>query len=280
MLRALAILPLPVLYAVCGVLASLARLCGWRRRYVRDGVARCLPDASDAERRRVAKDFYRYLGELVAESVHGFRITERDLVERLRFENAEIVEEELSAGRKVLLLTAHLCNWEWLVQRCSTVFGVPLSAAYKPATRERVNRELTGLRSRFGTTMVPAKQVVNYLVAHRKSVRLMALVADQSPAAGRDQQHWVKFFGTDTDFFAGPGWISARMGFVPIFIAMRRERRGHYVARFVPLGAADRDHPERTLEAYVRAVEEAVRAQPSQYFWAYNRWKRTRRVYD
>src|SRR5512135_3607254 len=119
MLRVLAILPLPVLYAVFGVLAFLARLCGWRRRYVRDGIARCLPNASDAEREQVARDFYRYLGELVAESVHGFRITERDLVERLRFENADVVEAELRAGRKVLLLTAHLCNWEWLVQRCS-----------------------------------------------------------------------------------------------------------------------------------------------------------------
>lgn len=279
MLRFLAILPLPVLYAACGALASLARVVGWRRRYVRNGIARCMPDATEAERRRVAADFYRYLGELVAESVHGCRIDEADLVERLRFENAEVVERALAEGRKVLLLTAHLCNWEWLVLRCSTVFGVPLSAAYKPTRRERLNRELTAMRSRLGTTMVPAKQVVNYLAANRRRVRLMALVADQSPAAGREQQHWINFFGTETDFFAGPGWISARMGFEPIFIAMRREGRGRYVARFVPLGSADRAHPERTLEAYVRAVEDAVRAQPAQYFWAYNRWKRKRRVY-
>jgi lauroyl/myristoyl acyltransferase len=46
------------------------------------------------------------------------------------------------------------------------------------------------------------------------------------------------------------------------------------------LPPGERAHPERALEAYVRAVEEAVRAQPAQYFWAYNRWKRTRRVYD
>ncbi len=281
MLRFLSLLPLPVLYAVFGAAAFLARIVGWRRGYVRSGLARCLPDATQAGRDRIAADFYAYLGELVAESVHGVRIPQDDLVERLRFENAEVVEEGLRGGKRVLLLASHHCNWEWLLLRCSTAFGVPLVAAYKPASRERADVELTAMRSRFGATMVPAKQVVNHLIAQRGNAKLLALVADQSPAPGNEQQSWLSFFGTETAFFAGPGWISARMGYQPIYIDMRREGRGRYVARFVPLLApGERADPERTLVAYVRAVEASVRARPAQYFWAYNRWKRTRRVYD
>ncbi len=281
MLKFLAILPLPVLYLVFGAAAFLARIVGWRRAFVRSGLARCLPEATEPERARIAGEFYSYLGELVAESVHGMRISQEDLVSRLRFENAELVEESLRGGKRVLLLAAHHCNWEWLVLRCSTAFGVPLVAAFKPAGSERANRELTELRSRFGAVMVAAKQVVNHLIAQRGAVKLLALVADQSPAAKSEQQQWVNFFGTETGFFAGPGWISARMGYQPIFIEMRRESRGHYVARFVPLLAAgERADPLRSLEAYVRAVESAVRKQPARYFWAYNRWKRTRGVYD
>ncbi len=280
MLRFLSILPLPALYAVFGAATFVARIVGWRRGFVDSGLGRCLPDSTDAERGRVATQFYSYLGELVAESVHGMRISQDDLVRRLRFENAEVVEETLRDGKRVLLLTSHHCNWEWLVLRCSTAFGVPLVAAFKPASRERADRELTALRSRFGAVMVAAKQVVNHIIAQRGAVKLLALVADQSPAAKSEQQQWVKFFGTETGFFAGPGWISARMGFRPIFIEMRRESRGHYVARFVPLLApGERADPQQTLEAYVRAVESAVRKQPARYFWAYNRWKRTRGVY-
>ncbi len=281
MLRFLSILPLPVLYLVFGAAAFLARIFGWRRGFVASGIKRCLPDATEAERGRVAADFYTYLGELVAESVHGMRIPQDDLVKRLSFENAEFVEESLRGGKRVLLLAAHHCNWEWLVLRCSTAFGVPLVAAFKPASRERANLELTAMRSRFGAVMVAAKQVVNHLIAQRGAVKLLALVADQSPAAKSEQQQWASFFGTETAFFAGPGWISARMGYQPIFIEMRRESRGHYVARFVPLLApGERADPQQTLEAYVRAVESAVRKQPARYFWAYNRWKRTRGVYD
>jgi KDO2-lipid IV(A) lauroyltransferase len=280
-LRALSLLPLPLLYAVSGALAFLARVFGWRKKLVRDGLARCLPDTIDDERRRIARDFYRYLGELVAEAVHGAHIDPASLADRLRFENPDAVEDILKGGKRVVLLAAHHCNWEWLLLRCSTAFGVPLVAAYKPASRERANRALSAVRSRFGATMVPAKQIVQHLLEQRGGVKLLALVADQSPAAVSEQQSWLPFFGRETAFFRGPGWIGAKMGYQPFFIAMRRESRGRYVARFVPLVApGERADPDAIVQAYVRALETQVRAHPAQYFWAYNRWKRARRLYD
>ena len=281
MIRALALLPLPLLYAVCGGLAFLARVFRWRAGLVRDGLARCLPEASEAERRAIAADFYGYLGELVAETLHGARIAPAALSDRLRFENPEVVEQVLAGGKRVMLLAAHHCNWEWLLLRCSTAFGAPLVAAYKPASREAANRALTEVRSRFGATMVEAKQVVQHLLAQRGAVKLLALVADQSPAASSEQQAWLPFFGEETAFFRGPGWIGAKMGFQPFFVAMRRESRGHYVVRLVPLLAAgERADPDRIIESYVRVVEAQARSHPAQYFWAYNRWKRARRLYD
>jgi KDO2-lipid IV(A) lauroyltransferase len=278
--RALALLPLPVLYAVCGAMAFIARLAGWRARFVREGIARCLPEASEAERRRVAAGFYSYLGELVAEAIHGARIDETDLAGRLRFENPETVEEVLRSGKRVMLLAAHHCNWEWLLLRCSTSFGTPLVAAYKPASREAANRALTALRSRLGATMLPAKEIVQYLLGQRGGVKLLALVADQSPAASSEKSQWLPFFGEETAFFRGPGWIGAKMGYQPFFVAMHRESRGHYAVRFVPLpGPAERASADRIVEAYVRAVETQARQYPEQYFWAYNRWKRTRGLY-
>jgi KDO2-lipid IV(A) lauroyltransferase len=279
--RAFSLLPLSVLYAVCAVLALLARVFRWRAGFVRDGLARCLPDTPEAERRHVAADFYRYLGELVAESVHGSRIDGEDLAGRLRFENAEIVEEVLASGKRVMLLAAHHCNWEWLLLRCSKAFGAPLTAAYKPVSREPADRALVAMRSRFGATLVPAKRIVQHLIEQRGSVKLLALVADQSPPASSDQQSWRPFFGEETAFFRGPGWIGAKMGFQPVFVAMRREGRGRYVVRFVPLlGSGERPDADGIISAYVQAVEAHAREHPAQYFWAYNRWKRARRLYD
>ena len=281
MLRLLALLPLPVLNAVLVPVGWLLWRIGWRAEFVREGLERCLPERDAAARRRIARDFYLWLGRLVAEVVHGARIAPAELAGRLRFEDDESVRAALASGRRVLLLTGHHCNWEWLLLRFSSAFGEPLVAAYKPASRAAADRWLRDLRSRCGATLVPARELVQHLLERRGAVRLLAMVADQSPSAKNEQQVWLPFLGQDTAFFQGPGWIAAKMGYLPVFIALRPEGNGRYVARFVPLaGPGERLDPERVLRAYVRELEAQVRAHPAQYFWAYNRWKRAKRLYD
>ena len=270
-------LPLRLLYALCGPLAWVLRVVGWRRRLVDEGLARCLPDRSAAERRVIAGEFYAGLGRLVAEFLRAARMTPAQFEERLRFEGDTIVREALASGRRVLLVAGHLCNWEWLHLEISRRFGEPVVAPYKPISRRGADRWVLAMRSRFGATMVSMKEFGPYLVARRRKVRLIAMLADQSPSAKSENQVWLPFFGQDTSFFQGPGWIGARLRFEPMFIAMRPDGRGRYVARFVPLGApGERMDAEQILRAYVRALEQSIREHPASYFWAYNRWKKPR----
>lgn len=278
-MRLLALLPLPVLYALLRAAAFATRAAGWRRSLVREHLARCLPGLDAAARRALERGSWRYLGELVAEVLHGARITPAELERRMRLENPELVAGRLAAGQRVLLLAAHHGNWEWLLLRLSGAFGEPLVAAYKPASRERADTALRQLRERFGATLVPGKELVAQLLARRGQVRLLALLADQSPAGGAEQQVWTRFFGQDTAFHGGPGWIAARLGYAPVYAAVRREGRGRYCVRFLDLPPPASRSGEDLVAAYARTVEEQVRARPQEYFWAYRRWKRGRPVY-
>jgi lauroyl/myristoyl acyltransferase len=38
--------------------------------------------------------------------------------------------------------------------------------------------------------------------------------------------------------------------------------------------------PDEILAAYVQALERQIHDYPAAYFWAYNRWKRGKRLYD
>jgi KDO2-lipid IV(A) lauroyltransferase len=279
--RLLTLLPLPLLRLLFGGAAFALRVAGWRRQQVSAFVERCLAERPQPERTAIVRGFYAYLGELVAEVLHGDRMPAAELEARVRFENPEAVRSMLEGGRRVMILAAHHCNWEWLLLRCSTGLGEPLVAAYTPAKLESGDRALRRMRSRFGATMVPAKQVVQHLIEQRGKVRLLAMVADQSPSARNEAQTWLPFFGQETSFFQGPGWIAAKMGYVPVFAAMRREQPGHYAVRFVPLAGAEKiTDPDVVLRAYAAALEAHVREQPVEYFWAYNRWKRTKRLYE
>lgn len=264
-----------------GAVAAVLLLVGWRRRLVQSHVARCLPELPAARRRGIERAFYGYLGELAAEIVFVPFLSRESLAERVRFENPATLESRLAAGRKVLILSAHHANWEWLLLRCSTTFTTPLTAVYKRLPSRVLERCVRALRERLGGTMVERKQLVNHLMKRRGRVPLLAMLADQSPPVRNPQQAWVDFFGHPTAFHGGPGWVGGRFGYDAYFAAMRRERRGVYVVRFVELlpGASSTDRAA-ILRTYVAALEEHVRTQPKQYFWAYNRWKRAKPFYD
>ena len=279
--RLISRLPLPLLYRLCGIMAWLLRATRWGRDLVDDGLDRCLPEKTAAERTAIARDFYAGLGRLSAEILHGSRISPQQLGERLSFEDEAVVRDALAGGRRVLLLAGHHCNWEWLLLECSRRLGAPLVAVYKPIKSEPADRWVREMRSRFGATMVPAAEIVAHLIARRGQVPLVAMLADQSPRRKSELQTWLPFFGRDTSFFQGPGWIGARLGYEPVFIAMRPAGHGRYVARFVPLAApGTRLGPGEILAAYVKALENQIRDYPAQYFWAYKRWKRGKRLYD
>jgi KDO2-lipid IV(A) lauroyltransferase len=280
-LRLLSRLPLRVLYVLCGGLASLLRLFGWRRKLVDDGLERCLADVDADGRGGIAREFYASLGRLVAEVLYAARITTAELEDRLRFENDDVVRDALASGRRLLIVAGHHCNWEWLLLEVSRRFGETILVPYKPISRASADRWVLSMRSRFGADMVPMKEFGPYLVARRRKVRLIAMLADQSPSAKSENQVWLSFFGQDTSFFQGPGWIGARLGFEPVFIAMRPDGRGRYVARFEPLTEpGERADADGILRAYVRALEQQIQRHPAQYFWAYNRWKRSRQTHE
>jgi KDO2-lipid IV(A) lauroyltransferase len=271
---------LAALYLLTGAIALVLRLCRFQNRLITTHLDRCLPDLAPQVRRSVIAGFYRYLGELAAEILYEPCLDRETLAARVRFENPELVAGLLERKRRVLILSAHHANWEWLLLRCSTGFEQPLTAAYKRVSTEWADRLALRLRQRFGCEMIRAKQIVPHLLERRGQVRLLAMLADQSPSAANEQQVWMDFFGQATSFHAGPGWIAAKFGFTPVFAAVTRERRGRYCVRFTELPVSGpRVEPEQVLRAYIDALESHVRGDPERYFWAYNRWKREKPLY-
>ena len=125
----------------------------------------------------------------------------------------EVVQQVLAKqGGRVLILSSHHANWEWLLARCSSAFDEPLTAAYKPTRREYVDRVLRGWRERFGCRMVKAKDLVPHLLEQRGKVRLLAMLADQSPPARTEQQAWIDSSGNPLRSTAGRAGSAPRWG--------------------------------------------------------------------
>lgn len=273
-LRALGRLPLWLLYALGALLAFLLRyVLLYRVRIARENLRACFPDRDAAAIRGFLDAYYRRLGQIIAECLKLAGLSARQLRERVRFANLELVQRELGAGRSVILLAAHLGNWEWQLQGIVVHTQTPVDAAYKPLHSAGADRALLQLRSRFGARMVPAKKLVRVVARARGQLHMVALMADQIPSSSAGR-HWVRFLGRETAFYPGPAEIARMTGYATLFAGMRRIRRGYYEITFHPVVAADeRLEPAAFTERYARLLEAEIRQDPPNWIWTHRRWK-------
>jgi len=273
-LRALGLVPLPVMYAAARMLAWLMR---WVVRYrvavARDNLARALPTLTSAARERVLDLNYQRLTQVLCELPWLSVASAQQVCERVALPDMALLQADLAAGRPVLLLAAHLCNWEWLLQALAVQLGVPFLAAYKPPHSARADRVLRSVRERFGTRMVPAKRLLRELARQRGRPHAVGMVADQMPTSSAGRV-WLRFFGRESAFFPGPAEVARLGGYRAYFLAQRRVRRGYYQTHFEPLNAPGEVLNVASFTArYAMHVEALVRERPEEWAWTHRRWK-------
>lgn len=279
-LRILSRMPMRALYGLSTVLYLLAYyLVRHRHRVIREQLARVFPGKSEAERRAIHQQYLRGFCDVAVELVKSVRMSEGQMRERVVVRNLELAREPLRAGRTIMLVTSHLCNWEWLLQGMVLQLGFPIDAAYKPLHDAWGDRLMKKVRSRFGARLVPAKELLADFLKRRGVVRALAINADQAPVS-TDRRHWTTFLGQDTAFYVGAEQISRGTRLPMIFLAMRRVRRGFYEVELAPLwDGVERLPPGEITERYARLCEAEVLKAPADWLWSYRRWKLQKPLY-
>jgi Kdo2-lipid IVA lauroyltransferase/acyltransferase len=123
--------------------------------------------------------------------------------------------------------------------------------------------------------VIAAKRLVREVISRRRQVQVhaVAMLADQMPTSSQGR-HWVRFLGRETAFYPGPAEIARMTGYAAFFIAMRRERRGHYTLEVVPICAAnERLDPQVFTARYAGLVEAQILDSPAEWTWIHRRWK-------
>jgi len=273
-LRALGRVPMPLMYALAALLAFLLRrVFRFRVAVARDNLRRALPELDEAARENLLYRQYQKLTEVLVELPWVSVATPELVRERVRFLNLEVVHADLAAGRPVLVLAAHLSNWEWMLQGLAVDMGAPVFAGYKPPHSERADRLMLSLRSVLGVQMVAAKRLIREVLRRRGTPHVLGMVADQMPTSSPGRV-WLRFLGRDTAFFPGPAEIARLGNYRAYFAAQRRVSRGHYEVVFEAI-----NEPGETLDVetftgrYAARVEALVREQPAEWAWTHRRWK-------
>jgi len=231
-------------------------------------------EKSPREIRSLAKKVFENLGKILFEIGWFARLNRRDFDKHFRMDGLSHYDNALKKKKGVLLLTAHVGNWE-LLTIFSGMTGHPVDIIYRPLDFRPMEKFFVNLRTRFGGNVIPK---------NRSMRRILKVLQKGEPLAFLMDQNVDWYDGVFVDFFGRRACTNKGLALlalkteapvVPIFCV--REESGFRVkiGPEVPLvrtGDKTKD-VEANTQQYNRVIEAIVRRYPDQWFWVHRRWK-------
>jgi KDO2-lipid IV(A) lauroyltransferase len=249
---------------------------GIRRRVAEKQVAAAFPEYSSREVKHVARESYRHLGRVAAETALLSRLDGPGILAHMDgISGLELFIQQRAEGRGAIVLTGHVGNWE-IGGAAVAASGVPIDVVVRLMGNPLFDEYLTAARSRLGMTVVRDRDAVRHTARALRDGHVMAFLIDQSGL--HIASTFVPFFGRPAKTPRGPAVLALRLD-VPIFfgVSIRQpDGRYHMDIREITTertGDTDRD-VDAILNEYSRLLEHYVREAPEQYFWQHRRWKR------
>jgi Kdo2-lipid IVA lauroyltransferase/acyltransferase len=274
----LSILPFPVLYLLSdGLYFILYRCIGYRKEVVYQNLRNSFPDESDAELKKIRKDYYRYLCDLTLETFKTLTINKKSMLRHCAFSaEATAVFAKLADEKKsIVLVMGHLGNWEWAGNSFSITCKQQLYVIYHPISNKYFDGLMYRMRTRFGTKLIAMKDTFKEMLRNRNEVNATAFIADQTPAP--DSAYWTTFLNQDTPIFKGTEVIAKKLNYPVVYANVKRIKRGYYEIFAELLVDASANTTEGQIsELHTKRLEKDILTVPATWLWSHKRWKHKR----
>ena len=281
LLRAVVLaLPFRLAQQLGGALGQLGYwfLVPYRRLTLRHLAGALGHETTPRQRRRIARRAFRHLGMNFVEwlwlpKLHAGNI--RRYVEAAPG-SAERLHQALQAGRGVVMLAAHLGNWEYL----AAYFGLLGEGGTVVARRLRYPEyEQFLLESRRAKGVETCDRTASFqdLVRLLRANRCIGILPDQDMDSVDGV--FVDFFGQPAYTPVGPVALALVSGaaLLPSYIVREGGIQRIHIEEPVALsrtGDRQRDLTENT-QRWSRITESYIRKYPDQWVWMHRRWKTT-----
>ena len=272
----IASLPFRGLYLASDVLFHLLWLSGYRKKVVFDNLKNSFPDKSIDEIKVMRKQFYRYLCDLILETLKTLKMTEEEARERCVFHRQDWLDALHDQKRSIIIVMGHYGNWEWGGPSFTLNTAFQLMVIYRPLSNPHFEKMMSGMRTKFGTRITPVSQTLRDMVATRNIVTATAFIADQT--AFPETAYWTTFLNQDTPVFTGTEKLAIKFNYPVVYMNIRRERRGYYsVTPELLFDTPKSTAPGEISEAFTRRLEQEILKDPIVWLWSHRRWKYKRK---
>jgi len=291
LMMALSKLPLRFHYFMADILAWLLRkVLRYRYSTVMINLSRSFPDRKYKEIDRMAKDFYRHLGEIFAEAIWFGGSSYKRLYDSgiVTVTNPEELNELFLATPSMTVLSTHCGNWELMggflgyrtlsgekVAICEEDIRVVYKKLSSPVSDEVFKRNRVAPLERVGTSCeIESMNILRCAVSNRDKRLVYIYPTDQAPYSKAAKHPIGEFMHQQTNVMLGSVGVACKMSHSVMYMKMKRVERGRYEMTLIPICRnASEMTPEQIMRKYYDLLEQEINETPHNWLWTHKRWK-------
>jgi len=233
---------------------------------VKRNLSRALPSAPDEELSSITKGLFRNYSKYLVDYGRFTRLNKKEVISKIiHFDGEENLHAALNMDKGVILLTAHLGNWE-----LGGIFFASYGIKMNVVTLVDDNPEIDEMRSSYRE-----KHDVNTITLGSpfSSVEMLKALNNKETVAMLVDRYHEGPENITTDFFSRPAkfprgpFILARLSEAPVIVAfVVREGHGYKGIIEKPLLVSDEKEENEALKKTVKILEKYIIMYPDQWY--------------
>lgn len=222
---------------------------------------------------------YEQFGLGVIEMLMLPRLLKRHAVARyVKLIKYDIFDRCAAAGRGVIVVIAHMGNWE-IGGVATTLAGYPIQSLAKPIRNPWIEHYLQKFRTQTGQKIIPRDRALGEMIRVLQRGGMLVVQVDQD---ARQSGVYVNFFGRPASTHRAPATLSLKYDAPVVMVNTYREGLLNYAVCSEPIYPEtfreSADPVKALTQAYSERLEGFIREHPEQWLWMHDRWKTAERV--
>ena len=234
-------------------------------------------DWSATRIRKLSIRVFQNFGITVLEILQLPHLSGEDILRKVRIRGKQNLINALKGPKGIIMISAHLGNWEMSTLFTSNYFRKPVVAVARQIKPKALDRWVYRLRTRFGNTILDKKGALPAMARTLHKGNILGILIDQGPK--RSEGVDVEFLGRVTTATPAAAMLARRFDSTVLPAFCVREPDGGLTLVVEPPLALKKTKDSRAdlqinTQIMADAIGKAVSTYPEQWFWFHKRWKR------
>jgi KDO2-lipid IV(A) lauroyltransferase len=245
------------------------------RRVVRRNLHFSYPEWPRNQIQNLSKRIFQNYGIIIFEVIQMAFSTRKEMLRRARIEGAEIITEALAKQKGIIVVSAHLGNWEMLLQYSPCYFQIPLTGVAKKLRNSTLDRLVHKFRTRFGNRIIYKKGALPEMTQTLREGKVLGLLMDISR---RFDGVEVRFFDRKATASPAAAMLALRCKSPVVPVFSHRNHKGDLIIKVerpieIQRTGDLRSDLQSNTQLITDRIEQAIRKNPQQWNWILKRWK-------